>query len=159
MGDLRNKKWVSGLRKTLRPSRPILIHGLMIVITLVGFQLLLDAFQNSFFLFMPPIGFALFLFTTYVIQPLILGVLNITLLHRLCNCEGWQIGFWLNGFFLLLVFSTINLVIVTTTGVPFSIILGILEVFLLSYPFGYLGRFSNRGSTITPQQTSTAPST
>ena len=159
MGDLRNKKWVSGLRRTFKLNRQVLIHGLAIVISLVGIQLLLDAFQISFFLFMPPIGFALFLFTTYVIQPLILGALNITLLHRLYNCEGWQIGFWLNGFFLLLVFSTINLVIVTTTGVPFSIILGILEVFLLSYPFGYLGRFSNRGSTITPQQTSTAPST
>ena len=158
VGDLRNKKWVSGLWKTLRPSRPVLIHGLMIVITLVGIQLLLDAFQISFLLFMPPIGFALFLFATYVIQPLILGALNITLLHRLYNCEGWQIGFWLNGFFLLLIFSTINLVIVTTTGVPFSIVLGMLEIFLLSYPFGYLGRFSNRGCTVNPQQTSMAPS-
>jgi|GEM_PF-945944 len=148
VGGLRNKKWVSGLWRTFRPSRPVLIHGLMIVITLVGVQLFLDAFQNSFFLFMPPIGFVLFVFATYVIQPLILGALNITLLHRLYNCEGWQIGFWLNGFFLLLIFSTINLVIVTTTGVPFSIILGILEIFLLSYPFGYLGRFSNRGVTI-----------
>jgi hypothetical protein len=94
---------------------------------------------------MPPIGFALFLFTTYGIQPIILGALNITVLHRLYNCEGWQIGFWLNGFFLFLIFSTINLMIITITGVPFSIILGVLEIFLLSYPFGYLGKFSNRG--------------
>lgn len=159
MGDSLNKKWVSGLRRTLKLNRQVLIHGLAIVISLVVIQLLLDAFQNAFLLFMPPIGFALFLFTTYVVQPLILGVLNITFLHRLYNCDGWQIGFWLNGFFLLLVFSTINLVIVTTTGVPFSIVLGMLEIFLLSYPFGYLGRFSNRGWAVSSQQTSTAQST
>jgi len=108
---------------------------------------------------MPPIGFALFLFTTYGIQPLILGAINIAVLHRLYNCEGWQIGFWLNGFFLLITFSTINLMIITITGVPFSIILGIVEIFLLSYPFGYLGKFSNRGCTISPQQELTAQST
>lgn len=153
MGDSRNKKWVSGLRRTLKLNRQVLIHGLAIVISLVVIQLLLDAFQNTFLLFMPPIGFTLFLFTTYILQPLILGALNITFLHRLYNYEGWQIGFWLNGFFLLLIFSTINLVIATTTGVPFSIILGIFEIFLLSYPFGYLGRFSNRGCVVNSQQT------
>lgn len=158
-GDLQNKKWVNGLHKTLKLYRPALIHGSTIVISLVAIQLLLDAFQNSFLLFMPPIGFALFLFTMYGIQPLIMGALNITMLHRLYNCEGWQIGFWLNGFFLLLVFSTINLIIITITGVPFSIILGLLEIFLLSYPFGYLGKFSNRGCKKSPQQTSMPQST
>ncbi|MCW4023828.1 MAG: hypothetical protein NWF01_02195 [Candidatus Bathyarchaeota archaeon] len=96
-------------------------------------------------LFMPPVGFALFLFTMFGIQPIILGVLNIIVIHRLYNCEGWEIGFWLNGIFLLLVFSTINLVIETVVGVPFSWILGVLEIFLLSYPFGYLSQFNNRG--------------
>ena len=157
-GDSRNKKWVSGLRRTLKLSKPVFIHGLMIVIPLVIIQMLLDAFQNSFLLFMPPIGFAILLFTTYGIQPIILGALNITALHRLYACEGWQIGFWLNGFFLLLIFSTINLIVQTITGVPFSILLGIPEIFLLSYPFGYLGKFSNRGCEIRVQPTSTAPS-
>jgi hypothetical protein len=94
---------------------------------------------------MPPIGFALFMLTTYGIQPLILGLLSITDIHRLDDCEGWQIGFCLNGFFLLLIFSTLNLAKQTITVVPFSIVLGILEILLLPYPFGYFGKFSNRG--------------
>jgi hypothetical protein len=94
---------------------------------------------------MPPIGFALFLVTMFGIQPIILGVLNIVVLHRLYNCEGWQIGFWLNGFFLLIVFSTINLLMQTVWGVTFSSNVGILEVLLFAFPFGCLGRFSNRG--------------
>jgi len=79
------------------------------------------------------------------IQPIIIGVINVTVLHRFYNCEGWQIGFWTNGFFLLLIFSTINLIIQTIAGAPFSILIGVPEIFLLSYPFGYLGKFSNRG--------------
>src|SRR3990172_8270992 len=129
----------------LKLSKPLFIHGLAIMISLVTIQLLLDAFQNGFLLFMPPIGFALFLVTMFAIQPLILGVLNIIVLHRLYDCEGWQIGFWLNGFFLLIVFSTINLMIQTMTGIAFSVGVGVVEVFLLSYPFGYLAKFSNRG--------------
>jgi len=150
--DSQNKRWVSGLRKTPKLSKQVLIHGLAIVIPLVVIQLLLDAFQNAFLLYMPPIGFALFLLTSYGIQPLIVGVLNIVTLHRLYKCEGWQIGLWLNGFFLLLIFSTINLLIQTMAGVPFSFVLGILELFLLSYPFGYLGQFSNRGCKTSPEQ-------
>jgi hypothetical protein len=126
-------------------SKPVLIDGLVITIALVTIQLLLDACQNAFLLYMPPIGFALFLVVMFGIQPIILGVLNIIVLHRLYNCTGWQIGFWVNGIFLLLFFTTINLLILTFTGVAFSIILAVAEVFLLAYPFGYLGRFSNRG--------------
>lgn len=154
--DSRNKKWVSGLRKTPKLSKQVFIHGLAIIVPLVVIQLLLDACQNSFLLYMPPIGFALFLLITYGIQPIIVGVLNIVVLHRLYDCEGWQIGFWLNGFFLLLIFSTINLLIQTIAGVPFFLGIGVLEIFLLSYPFGYLGKFSNRGCKKSPQQTSTA---
>ena len=144
---------MSGLRKIPKPSKTVFIHGLSIMIPLVVIQLLLDAFQKAFLLYMPPIGFALFLFTTYGIQPIIIGVLNITVLHRLYDCDGWQIGFWLNGFFLLLVFAAINLMIQTMAGAAFSIAIGILEILLLSYPFGYLGKFSNRGS---PKNTRTA---
>ena len=155
---MQNKKWVNGLQKTLNLSKPVFIHGLALVITMVVIQVLLDVFQNPFLLYMPPIGFALLLLTMYGIQPLILGVLNMVFIHRLYNCEGWQIGFWLNGFFLLLVFSTINLMIQTMVGVPFSIILGALEIVLLSYPFGYLGKFSNRGTQTCQQQASTSQS-
>ena len=131
--------------RTLKPPKQIFIHGLTIIMALVIIQLLLDASENAFLLYMPPIGFALFLLTMFGIQPIILGVLNIIVLHRLYNCEGWQIGFWLNGFFLLIFFSTINLLIQTTAGVQFSFVVGIVEVILLSLPFGYLAKFSNRG--------------
>jgi hypothetical protein len=133
------------LLRILKPSKQIFIQGLTITISLVVIQLLLDAYQNSFLLYMPPIGFALFIVTMFGIQPIILGVLNIIALHRLYDCEGWQIGFWLNGFFLLIVFSTINLLIQTMASVPFSLGVGVVEVILLSYPFGYIGKFSNRG--------------
>ena len=143
--------------KMLKLSKQVFIHGLIIIIALVAIQLLLDAYLHVFLLYMPPIGFALFLITMFGIQPLILGVTNILIMHRLYNCRGWQIGFWLNGFFLLIFFSTINLIIQTIVGVPFSLGVGIVEVFLLSYPFGYLGKFSNRGcENRCQQQTSTA---
>ena len=133
------------MRRMLKPSKQIFIHGLTILIPLVIIQLMLDGYQNSLLLYMPPIGFALLLLTSYGIQPIIVGVLNIIVIHRLYDCEGWQIGFWLNGFFLLLVFSTINLLLQTMAGLPFSLGIGIVEILLLSYPFGYLGKFSNRG--------------
>jgi len=141
----------------LKPSKQIFIHGLTILIPLVIIQLMLDVYQNSLLLYMPPIGFAFFLLTSYGIQPIIVGVLNIIVMHRLYDCEGWQIGFWLNGFFLLLVFSTINLLLQIMAGLPFSLGVGIVEILLLSYPFGYLGKFSNRGCKKTNlEQASTA---
>ena len=133
------------MQKTLKLSKQVFVHGLAIVFSLVVIQLLLDTFQNLFFLYMPPIGLSILLVDTYGIQPIALGVLNIVVLQRLYGCDGWQIGLWLNGFFLLIIFSTINLLILTIAGVPFSFGIGILEIFLLSYPFGYLGKFSNQG--------------
>ena len=129
----------------------------MITTALAVIQLLLDGFQNSFFLYTPPIGFAIYLFIFYGIQPIIVGVLNIVLMHRFYDCEGWQIGFWFNGIFLLLAFSTLNLVLQTVTNSFFSVYVAVAEVFLLAYPFGYLAKFSNRGCKKTsPQQPSTA---
>ena len=137
------------------PKAQILKHGLAITITLVIIQLLLEGFINSFLLYMPPIGFAFYLLFFYGIQPIIVGVLNIVLMHHFYECEGWQIGFWLNGFFLLIVFSTINLLIQTMAGVPFSVGVGVVEILLLSYPFGLLGKFSNRGCKEASPQIST----
>ena len=97
--------------KTLKPPKPVIIHGLILVATLIIIQVLLDVFENSFLLFMPPIGFALFLFTQYGIQAIAIGTLNIIILQRLYKSEDWQIGFWLNGLFLLLTFSTITLIL------------------------------------------------
>jgi hypothetical protein len=135
---------VNGLHRIRKLSKQTFIHGLAITLALVVAQLLLDALQNAFLLFMPPIGFALFLLTSYGIQPIVIGVLNIVILHRFYNYEGWQIGFWLNGFFLLLSFSTITLILETITGLPFFVIAGV-TILILPYPFGILVKFSNRG--------------
>jgi hypothetical protein len=136
---------VNGLLKTLKPSKPIFIHGAILVATLIIIQLLLDAFENSFLLFMPPIGFAFFLFTQYGIQAIAVGTLNIIMLQRLYKMEDWQTGFWLNGLFLLLTFSTITLILQTITGLPFAPYIALIAILILPYPFGYLGKFSNRG--------------
>ena len=135
---------MNGLHRIRKLSKTKFIHGLAITIALVVAQFLLDVFQISLLLFMPPIGFAFFLFISYAIQPIIIGALNIVLLHRFYNFEGWEIGFWLNGLFLTLTFSTITIVIQTITGLPFFAI-AIVEILILSYPFGILGKFSNRG--------------
>ncbi len=137
----------------LKVSKQVFMHGLIIMTFLVAVQLLLDITRNAFLLYMPPIGLVLYLVTAFFIQPIILGVINIIVIHRLYDCEGWQIGFWLNGFFLFIVFSTVNLVLETTIGLTFSLAIGVIEVLLLAYPFGYLGKFSNRGAeNYIPQQ-------
>ena len=139
--------------RMLKVSKQVFMHGLIIMTFLVAVQLLLDITRNAFLLYMPPIGLVLYLVTAFFIQPIILGVINIIVIHRLYDCEGWQIGFWLNGFFLFIVFSTVNLVLETTIGLTFSLAIGVIEVLLLSYPFGYLGKFSNRGAeNYIPQQ-------
>ena len=130
--------------KTLKPSKPILIHGAVLVATLVIVQLLLDAFENAFLLFMPPIGFAFFLFTQYGIQAIAVGTINIIILKRLYKWEDWRTGFWLNGLFLLLTFATITLILQTITGLPFAPYIALINMLILPYPFGYLGKYSNQ---------------
>jgi hypothetical protein len=146
------------LLKTLKLSKPIFIHGLILVATLIIIQLLLDGFQNSFLLYMPPIGFAFFLFTQYGIQSIAVGTLNVVILHRLYKCEDWQTGFWLNGLFLLLTFSTITLILQTITGLPFAPYIALIDILILPCPFGRIGKFSNRGrkKTNLQQQSTTA---
>jgi hypothetical protein len=146
-------EWIAQNTKTIQQT---FIHGLVITLTLVFTRLLLDVFQNSFLLHMPPVGFAFFLLISYGTQLIIIGVLNIVLLHRLYNCEDWQIGFWLNGLFLLLAFSTKTLLLQTITGLPFSPYIATAQIFILLYPFELLGKFSNQGrKSANPQQTST----
>ena len=123
--------------------KQIFLHGLIIIIPLAIIQMLLDNYQNNFMVFLSPIGFGFFLVFSYIIQPIIVGALNVIILSRLYNTEGFQTSFWLNGLFLLLTFSTINLLIQTVWSVPFSLPLAIIEAIALSVPFGYLGKFSN----------------
>jgi len=144
---------VNGLLKTLKQAKPIFIYGLTLVAALVIIQLLLDALQNSFLLYMPPIGFAFFLFTQYGIQPIALGALNVVILRRLYKCEEWQTGFWLNGVFLLLTFTTINVILETITGLSYAQYIALIDILILPFLFGHLGKFSNRPrKTVNTQQ-------
>ena len=93
---------------------------------------------------MPPIGFALLIITTYLLQPILIGVLNILLINTLYKTKGWQVGFWLNGIFLLLAFATINLVLQTAFSLPFTYT-ALIDIIALSFPFGCIARFSNGG--------------
>jgi hypothetical protein len=96
--------------------------------------------------YLPPLGFAFFIVIAYLVQPLILGVTNIALINSLHKTRGWQVGFWLNGLFLLLAFSTLNLVLRVTFNLPFLPSIAIIDL-LLAFPFGCLARFSNGGWT------------
>ena len=130
--------------RNLRLVEKLLIQGLVLAIVLVGIQLSLENAQQSFISYMPPIGFVLLMLTTYLIQPLIIGVLNIFVINTLYKTKGWQVGFWLNGIFLLLTFSTVNLVLQTALSVPFTFT-AIIDIVLLALPFGCIARFSNGG--------------
>ena len=130
--------------RNLRLIEKLLIQGLILAIILVVIQMQLDGARQSFMAYMPPIGFALLIFTTYFVQPILLGVLNIFIINTLYKTKGWQVGFWLNGIFLVLAFSTINLVLQTALNLSFTSV-AIVDVVLLAFPFGCLARFSNGG--------------
>jgi hypothetical protein len=147
---------VIGLQKTLTENRvythlrnlrlveKLLIQGLILTVVLIVVQVQLDNARQSFMSYMPPIGFALLIFTTYLVQPILLGALNIFIINTLFKTKGWQVGFWLNGVFLLLAFSTLNLVLKTTLSLSFTYT-AIIDVVVFAIPFGCLARFSNGG--------------
>jgi hypothetical protein len=123
----------------------LLIHGLLIVCVLIILQIALDNAKDGFMMFLPPLGFIFYYITGYVIGPIIIGVVNILIIHQIYKLKGWQVGFWLNGFFLLLTFSTLNLMLQTMLKLPFAPYVALIDIFLLSLPFGLIARFSNGG--------------
>ena len=132
--------------RNLRLAEKLLLQGLITVIILIVIQTWFYSAQDSFMSYMPPLGFAFLLAITYFAQPLILGAVNIALINSLHKTRGWQVGFWLNGIFLLLAFSTLNLVLQVTFDLQFMPAIAIIDL-LLSFPFGCLARFSNGGWT------------
>ena len=130
--------------KNLRLVEKLLIQGFIVAIILIIIQVLLANLRESFMVYMPPLGFAFLEAITYFVQPLIIGVINIIIINSLYKTKGWQVGFWLNGIFLLLAFSTLNLLIQTTFNLPFLPGIAIIDL-LLSLPFGCIARFSNGG--------------
>ncbi len=128
----------------LRLVVKLLLQGLILAVILAVVQLELDGARDSFMLYMPPLGFAFLMTLTYLIQPIIIGVINIFIINVLYGTKGWQVGFWLNGIFLLLLFSTINIVMETAWGLPFAYAAAI-DIAMLALPFGVVARFSNGG--------------
>jgi len=119
------------------------MHGLVILAVLAVAQLLLDLYQVAFFTYNPPIGFAFFILAAYGVQPLLVGALNVAVTRALCEVEGWRTDFWIGGLFLMLLFMTINLLLLTVAHVPSSPAVAAVEILALAYPFGYLGKLSN----------------
>jgi len=89
-------------------------------------------------------GFAFYLAIEFFAQPLIVGAVNIAVMHGLYHLKGWQVEFWLNGIFLLLAFSTLNLILQTTFNLPFLPSAAAIDL-LLCLPFGAVAKFSNGG--------------
>ena len=122
----------------------LFIQGLILTIILIVMQVWINDVTADFIAYMPPIGFALLIAVTYFAQPLILGVFNIVIINVVYKVKGWQVGFWLNGVFLLLTFSTLNLVLQLAFQLPFLPYVALIDL-LLSFPFGCIARFSNGG--------------
>ena len=130
--------------QSLRLVVKLLIQGLILAVILTIIQLSLDGARDSFMSYMPPLGFFFLMFTTYLIQPIVIGVINIFIINVLYGTRGWQVGFWLNGIFLVLLFSTVNIVLQTSFGLPFVYVASI-DIVALALPFGCIARFSNGG--------------
>jgi len=147
---------VTGLLKTLSDNKIInhlrnlglveklFIQGVILSVILVVFKAWFDGTEQFFMSYMPPLGFAFLMAITYFAQPILIGVINIALISLLHKTKGWQVGFWLNGVFLLLAFSTLNLILQTTFDLQFLPVIAIIDL-LLALPFGCIARFSNGG--------------
>ena len=123
----------------------IFIQGLIVTAILVVIQVWLNNTQDAFMSYLPPLGFAFFAAAKYFVQPLIVGAINIALINRLHKTRGWQVGIWLNGFFLLLAFLTVNLLLQITFSLSLIPNLAIIDLVVLSFPFGCISKFSNGG--------------
>ena len=122
----------------------LLFQGVILTVLLIAVQVSLEGSRGGFMAFLPPLGFFFLMFATYLIQPIVIGVINIFIINVLYRTRGWQVGFWLNGIFLLLAFSTIKLFLETVLGVPFAVV-AVLDIVVFALPFGCIARFSNGG--------------
>jgi hypothetical protein len=140
---LNDNRVINHLRN-LRLVEKLLFQGLIVTTILIVIQAWLAGEKESFMVYLPPIGFAFYLAMEFFAQPLIVGAVNIAVINSLYHTKGWQVGFWLNGIFLLLGFSTLNLVLQTTFNLPFLPTVAVIDL-LLAVPFGAIARFSNGG--------------
>jgi hypothetical protein len=145
---------VNGLQQTVTKlaqriqSIPLLVklfaQGLMLSIILVAVQSQLEVARPGFMTYMPPLGMVFYFVVNFLIEPIALGAVNIALINVLFGTRGWQVGFWLNGIFLLLIFMTLQVVLETAFGLSFTYI-AVFDVVVMSFPFGCIARFSNGG--------------
>jgi hypothetical protein len=122
----------------------LLVEGLALSILMVVLQFWFEAQMKGFMMYMPPIGLVTYGVLLFVVEPIALGALNIALINVLFGTRGWQVNFWLNGIFLMLLFTTINVVLETVSGWSFMVVAAV-DVALLAMPIGCLARFSNGG--------------
>jgi len=140
---LSNNRILRRLRN-LHLLEKLFLQGLILSIILIIIQFEFDLQRNLFISYMPPLGYVFLLVAMYIVQPIIIGVLNIFFINFLYKTKGWQVGFWLNGIFLILIFSTINMILQTVLNLPFNYV-ALIDVIALSFPFGCIARFSNGG--------------
>jgi len=127
----------------LKTPIKLFTNGIIILSFLAITQMVLDYYINPFLLFQPPLGYAFYLALLYFLRPLIVGALNVVLVQQLYHLKGWTISLWLNGLFIMLIFSGINLVLIALAGVNLSLFETVIEVFVLSIPFGKIAKYSN----------------
>ncbi len=130
--------------RSMRLLEKLFIQGFIVTIILIIIEASLAGQRSPFMDYMPPLGFAFFMSLEYFVQPIIIGAVNIIIINGLYKTKGWQVGFWLNGVFLVLAFSTLNLVLQTSFNLAFLPYVAIIDL-LLSLPFGCIARFSNSG--------------
>lgn len=130
--------------RNMRLIEKLFFQGAILAVILIVFKAWFDSAEQASMSYMPPLGFAFLMAITYFAQPILIGVINIALINSLHKTKGWQVGFWLNGVFLLLVFSTINLLLQTTFALQFLPVIAIIDL-LLALPFGCIAKFSNGG--------------
>jgi hypothetical protein len=128
----------------MRLIEKLFIQGVILAIILIIFKAWFDSAEQSFLSYMPPLGVAFLMTITYFAQPIVIGVVNIALINVLHKTKRWQVGFWLNGIFLLLAFSTLNFLLQTTFALKFLPVIAVIDL-LLALPFGCIARFSNGG--------------
>lgn len=131
--------------RNLRLIVKLLLQGVFLVTVLVVIQAWVENSTKGFLSYLAPLGLVFLLSITFLIVPIFIGALNVLLIHALYNLKGWQVGFWLNGIFLLIVFSTINTVLQTSLKLPFLPYIAAIDFAVLSFPLGCIARFSNGG--------------
>jgi hypothetical protein len=122
----------------------LLLEGIVLSVIMVALQMWFEGQTEGFMAYIPPIGLVIYGVLMFLVEPIALGAVNIALINVLFGTRGWQVNFWLNGIFLILVFTTINVVLETVLGWSF-IIVAVFDVVVLSIPFGCIARFSNGG--------------